>query len=62
MAKDRVEVCKSYVCVGAECKKGRKAEHKGYCQVCDKYKPRVRKKHPNQKKLKLQKIRAKEVE
>lgn len=62
MSKDRIEVCKSYVCVGEPCKKGREAEHNGYCQKCDKYEPRVHRKHPNQKKQKLEKIRKKEME
>lgn len=61
MAKDRIEVCKSYICVGELCKKGRKAEHNGYCQKCDKYEPRIRQKHPNQKKQKLEQIRKKEM-
>lgn len=44
MAKDRIEPCESYICKG-ECKKGRDADHNGYCQKCGKYKPRVRKRH-----------------
>ena len=59
MAKDRLNVCEYYECVG-KCKKGREANHKGYCQICDKYKPRARIKHPNIKKQKLNKIREKE--
>ena len=61
MAKDRLTPCKSYVCEG-ECKKGRTAEHKGYCQRCDKYKARARIRHLNLKKLKLNKIREKECD
>lgn len=59
MARFREEPCKSYVCIG-ECLKGRTAEHNGYCQKCAKYEPRVRKKHPNKKKQKLEKIRKEE--
>jgi len=60
MAKDRIEPCEFYICLGS-CKKGRKAEHKGYCQHCDKYKPRARVHHVNKKKQKLDKIRKKEM-
>ena len=41
--------CLYYICKG-ECTKGRDAEHTGYCQRCDKYKPRVRERHLNKKK------------
>lgn len=61
MAKDRETPCKSYVCEG-ECKKGRTAEHKGYCQKCDKYVPRAKVRHLNRKKQELEKIRKKEME
>ena len=61
MAKDRLTPCISYICLGS-CKKGRKAEHNGYCQKCDKYKPRVREHHLNKKKQKLETIRKKEME
>ena len=37
--KDKLAVCEFYICKG-ECKKGRKAEQNGYCQHCNKYKPR----------------------
>lgn len=56
MAKDRIEPCIYYICAG-ECQKGREADHNGYCQKCKKYVPRVRTKHPNIKKQKLEKIR-----
>lgn len=59
MAKDRIEPCLYYICAG-ECSKGREADHKGYCQKCSKYVPRVRVKHLNIKKQKLNKIREKE--
>lgn len=39
MSKDRLAVCEYYISKG-ECKKGRNAEQKGYCQKCNKYKPR----------------------
>lgn len=56
MAKDRIEPCKFYICEG-QCIKNRTANHKGYYQKCSKYVPRVRKKHINEKKQKLEKIR-----
>ena len=56
MAKDRITVCEYYVCAEL-CKKGRKADYNGYCQKCDKYKPRAKEKHLNKKKEKLEKIR-----
>ena len=60
MAKDRITVCTYYLSYGAICEKGRKAEHNGYCQKCDKYVPRVHEKHINKKKQKLDKIRRNE--
>ena len=60
MAKDRLTPCLYYVCKG-ECKKDRDADHGGYCQKCDKYKPRARVRHLNQKKQKLEKIRKSEM-
>lgn len=59
MAKGRIEPCLHYICAG-QCSKGRKADHAGYCQKCNKYVPRVRKKHVNMKKQKLEKIRKNE--
>ena len=53
--KERVIPCKYYVCKG-ECTKGRNAEHRGYCQHCDKYVARVREKHLNGKKIYLDKL------
>lgn len=47
--KYRETPCKFYICLG-ECKKGRAAEHKGYCQHCDKYYPRTKVRHINKKK------------
>lgn len=47
--KYRETPCKYYICLG-ECKKGRAAEHKGYCQHCDKYYPRAKVRHINKKK------------
>ena len=55
MAKDRETPCMYYICAG-QCKKDREAEHNGYCQRCDKYYPRARVRHLNQKKQKLQKL------
>ena len=54
--KDRETPCLYYICKG-NCKKGREAEHTGYCQRCDKYKPRVRERHLNRKKQYLDKLR-----
>ena len=48
-----------YVALG-ECKKGRDACHENYCQKCDKYYPRARVRHINQKKKRLQEIRKNE--
>ena len=59
MSKDRNEICVSYVCKG-NCEKGREADHNGYCQRCDKYKPRARTKHLNKKKQELDKVEKKE--
>ena len=59
MARDRIEPCIYYLCLH-ECKKGRAAEHNGYCQHCDKYEPRVRRKHPNAKKATIEKMRSKD--
>jgi len=60
MARDRQTPCLYYICKG-ECKKGRKAEHVGYCQKCDKYKPRERVRYLNKKKQKLEKIKKSEM-
>ena len=56
MAKNREAPCIYYIAKG-ECKKGRKALHKTYCQHCDKYVPRIRERHINKKKQALEKIR-----
>ncbi|SEU28871.1 hypothetical protein SAMN05443270_4632 [Lacrimispora sphenoides] len=61
MAKDRETPCKYYICAG-KCEKGREADHKGYCQKCDKYLPRARVRHINIKKKKLDKIKRNERE
>ena len=58
MAKYRETVCKYYVCFGV-CGKGRDASQAGYCQRCDKYEPRAREHHINQKKRKLEQLKAK---
>lgn len=60
MAKDRITPCLYYVCKG-ECEKGREADYSGYCQRCGKYVPRTKERHLNQKKIKLEKIRKKEI-
>jgi hypothetical protein len=50
-----------YVAAG-QCKKGRDAAHTHYCQRCDKYVPRARVRHKNQKKEKLRRIKEREAE
>ena len=59
MGKDRIDVCKYYICAGS-CNKGREADYAHYCQKCNKYEPRVREKHLNRKKEKIEKIRKNE--
>jgi hypothetical protein len=44
-----------------ECSKGREASHNGYCQKCDKYYPRAKVRHINEKKKKLNEIKSKEI-
>ena len=61
MAKDRLTPCEFYLSEKNPCKKNRVAEHNGYCQKCDKYRPRAKVRHLNIKKLKLDKIRKKEM-
>lgn len=59
MSKFRETPCKYYVNHG-ECTKGREAEHKSYCQHCDKYCPRVKERHINRKKQYNEKQRYKD--
>ena len=59
MAKDRITVCKSYVCEG-NCAKGREGTHNNYCQRCGLYEPRAHIKYENKKKKELDKVRDKE--
>ena len=59
MAKLRETVCMYYEAMG-QCKKGREANHQGYCQKCDKYYPRAKMHHINKKKQALEKLREKE--
>lgn len=56
MATYRETPCKFYI-AHLQCRKGRKAEHGGYCQRCGKYVPRARVRHINKKKQYLDKIR-----
>lgn len=49
MSKFREIPCRYYLAMG-ECKKGREACHKGYCQYCGKYEPRARIRIVNKKK------------
>ena len=56
MARDRLEPCKHYICEGS-CEKKRNASHSNYCQRCDKYVPRIKQHHTNQKKQKSRKMR-----
>lgn len=50
----------NHISVKVNTKKGREADHNGYCQKCGKYKPRIRKRHVNRKKQELEKIRKNE--
>ena len=59
MSKYRETPCKYYESKGV-CKKGREAEHNGYCQHCDKYYPTAKVRHLNQKKSYLNKLKRKE--
>ncbi len=59
MSKFRETPCKYYVSHG-ECTKGREAEHKSYCQHCDKYCPRAKERHINRKKQYNEKQRYKD--
>ena len=52
MSRYRIEPCVNYVCKG-NCSKRRIADHRGYCQKCSLYEPRVRLKHKNMKKEKI---------
>lgn len=56
MAKYREMPCKYYIALG-QCRKGRKAVHKTYCQHCDRYEPRARGTGLNRKKQAIEKIR-----
>ena len=56
MAKDRLTACKFYIAFGMGSKR-REANHHGYCRSGNKYVPRVRERHKNMKKEKLEKIR-----
>lgn len=49
MAMYREIPCKNYIALG-QCKKGRKAHHKTYCQHCDKYEAREKVRGINRKK------------
>lgn len=61
MSKDRIEPCKHYECKGV-CEKGRDADHNGYCQKCGLYAARVKRRHLNRKKQKLEAVRKREFE
>lgn len=56
MAKFREVPCRHYLAKG-ECRKGRKADYKGYCQHCGKYEPRAKVRKRNRKKEYNEKIR-----
>ena len=60
MAKDRLRVCKFYVCEG-NCTKGREAKYMKYCNRCDKYQARCHEHHVNRKKIELDKVRKSET-
>lgn len=48
MSKYREVPCENYIAFH-QCKKGREAEQEGYCQHCDKYKPRAKTRCLNKK-------------
>lgn len=56
MAKYREIPCRYYLALG-QCKKGRSACHKDYCQHCDKYEPRAKVRIINRKKQYNEKMR-----
>lgn len=56
MAKYREIPCKYYIALG-QCKKGREACHKKYCQHSDKYCPRAKVRCVNKKKQYNEKIK-----
>mgnify|MGYP005763812523 CR=1 FL=1 len=56
MAKYREMPCKYYIALG-QCRKGRKAVHKTYCQHCDRYEPRAKGKGLNRKKRAIENLR-----
>ena len=60
MSKFKETPCEFYISKG-ECKKGRNAEHFGYCQICNKYSPRAKVKHINKKKEYLDKLKKNET-
>ena len=58
MAKTRETPCVNYVCAG-QCMiptRADKASMKGYCQTCDKYRPRAKVRHENRKKRELDRL------
>ncbi|MDO5538960.1 MAG: hypothetical protein Q4F83_02645 [Eubacteriales bacterium] len=57
MAKYREVPCKYYIALG-QCKKGREAVHKKYCQHCEKYYPRAKVRNINKKRTYNEKMRA----
>ena len=50
----------NFIFVEGGCTKGRNANQSGYCQKCNKYVPRIKRKHPNLKKQKIENIRKNE--
>lgn len=60
MAKDRLTVCKFYICEG-NCTKGREGTLNNYCQRCSLYQVRCHEHHVNRKKVELDKVRKSEA-
>ena len=60
MSKDRLTVCKFYVCEG-NCTKGREGSFNNYCQRCKLYQARYSEHHVNRKKVELDKVRKNEA-
>lgn len=61
MAKCREIPCKHYIALG-QCRKGRDACHKSYCQHCGKYEPRAKVRCVNKKKMWKERMKRKESE
>lgn len=57
--KQRLDVCRHYICEG-NCALGKKGTYTRYCQHCASYNPRFKLKHENKKLTALRKITKKD--